>query len=143
MKRSTILILGGLALVAVGVMAVPAIARATHGQWGPPHGPWMMRMGPGAMPPLLDRFDTDGDGRISPAEREAGLSEIYRVHDKDGNGALSQDEFADLVAELARDFARKPFALLDSDGDGQVTLEEAMRETQRFEAGPRGWGAPR
>ena len=48
---------------------------------------------------LMERFDTDGDGVISEAERSAARgylqskrAELLEQHDKDGDGRLSADE---------------------------------------------------
>ena len=44
---------------------------------------------------LLERFDADGSGMIEEGEFEAATAERFSRMDKDGNGELSADEFAD------------------------------------------------
>jgi hypothetical protein len=80
--------------------------------------------GPGWMladNPLIKSFDADGDGVVSPEEAKAGAASLLKKHDADGNGKLSKKEFGDLVGDIARGFAERPFTMLDADDDGQVS----------------------
>lgn len=147
MKRKTLLTLGAAATTAViGAIAIPAIA----GDWGPQQmmqrmhgaeggfmqgrhgaGPMMMRSGHGSMSmsgmadnPVYRSFDADGDGKVTATELETGIAALHAKHDVDGNGTLSSDEFAALFAEVTSSMAERPFAMLDADGDGQITGEE-------------------
>jgi hypothetical protein len=54
----------------------------------------------------LDRFDTNGDGRLDRAEREAAMqAEMVRRHDRDGDGRLDAAEEEAMQAE--REAARQ------------------------------------
>ncbi|MGP9811174.1 EF-hand domain-containing protein [Rhodopseudomonas sp. NSM] len=147
MKRSTILALGAVAaVVAIGAVAIPAIAGGgPFGNCGPhgfgPMGNWgpgMMHFAQGgwggrggfANNPLIKTLDADGDGVVSPEEAKAGTAALLKKHDADGNGTLSKKEFGDMVAEMSRGFAERPFAMLDADNDGQVSVVEINAPAQ-------------
>jgi hypothetical protein len=129
MKRSTILTLGAVAaVVAIGAVAIPAIAGGgPFGNCGP-HG-WSGRGG-FANNPLVKTLDANGDGVVSPEEAKAGTAALLKKHDADGNGTLSKKEFGDLVAEMSRGFAERPFTMLDADNDGQVSAVEINAPAQ-------------
>ncbi|MCB1351057.1 MAG: calcium-binding protein [Paracoccaceae bacterium] len=88
-----------------------------------PGGPGMM--GPGGFgAEHLARFDTDGNGTVTPEELTAGIEALRTANDADGNGSLSRDEFGALVAEMTKSFADRPFAMLDADQNGELFSEE-------------------
>jgi len=150
MKRKTILTLGAAATAAViGAIAIPAIAGGwgPHDGWGPRQmmqmmhddqagfiqdvrGPGMMMQRGGRGPmgmadnPVYQSFDSDEDGTVTAAELEAGIAALHTEHDADGNGALSSDEFAALFAEVTRSMAERPFTMLDTNDDGEISAEE-------------------
>jgi lipase chaperone LimK len=53
---------------------------------------------------VLEKFDKDGDGKLSPEERaaarEALVDRIMARFDKDGDGKLSREELAAALAAL-------------------------------------------
>jgi Ca2+-binding EF-hand superfamily protein len=109
---------------------------------------------------MFARLDTDGDARITPADRAARSGERQDGHfsrlDADGNGAISREEFAagaDQRAERRsehrprreharmggqrgpRGGAQRILAGADSDSDGAVTQAEfASAMLARFDA---------
>lgn len=121
-------------------LLVPAALLAQPGE-GPGAGPGPKRQGP---PPkrMLERFDADGDGMLSEAEREtarkehqARKAEMLKDYDADGDGTLSKQERAKVREELGpppeqrkarQDKMKERF---DEDGDG--VLSEAEREKAR------------
>jgi hypothetical protein len=143
MKRGTILTLGAVAAaVAIAAVAIPAIAGGgpfgncgPHGGWGPMGGwgPGMRFMQGGggfAGNPMIKALDANGDGVVTPEEAKAGVAALLKKHDADGNGSLSKKEFGELVADMARGFAERPFTMLDADNDGQVSLAEINAPAQ-------------
>lgn len=105
---------------------------------------------------MLKRFDVDGDGQLSEAEKAAmqqamqgrhgrgqpggpqgerpGREEMMKRFDADGDGVLSETEREAMRAE--RDLRRKEhMERFDADGDGRLSEEEraTMRETLRAE----------
>lgn len=94
------------------------------------------RMGPPAW--ILEKFDTDKDGKLSDSERETmrearkakmqeRRQEMLTNWDKDGDGTLSDDERA-----AARE-ARKAEMLekYDTDGDGKLSDSEKAEIPER------------
>lgn len=73
---------------------------------------------------MLARFDTDGDGELSAAEREAAheahKAELLERFDADGDGVLSDEEH-----QTARETIRQEFmSRFDADGDGRFSFAE-------------------
>ena len=96
---------------------------------------------------LTERFnsaDTDGDGKLSQAEAQAGmprLGERFAVLDGDGDGFISaSDVRGHAAAGMGRGGSDRKARLAeaDSDGDGQLSqaeVEAAMpRLAERFDA---------
>lgn len=168
MKRKTILTLGAAATAAViGALAIPAIA----GGWGPggncgpqqmmqmmhgaQGGPAMMQRGafgghgPMGSNPMTDSalyksFDTDANGTVSAEEAKAGITALQAKYDANTDGTLSKDEFGALFAEATRGFADRPFAMLDADGNGQISTDELTFPAQMMArmSAMRGFAAP-
>ncbi len=92
---------------------------------------------------LQARWDSDGDGKISNAEREGARTAIIETIerrrsnrfddvDNDGNGFLSSEEFGQISAVIVADndspgLANQIFNNLDLDQDSQVSKEEFLR----------------
>ncbi len=138
-------------LTAAGLSGVALAAdSATDGkpQGGPGGG-----FGPEARQRMLERFDKDGDGQLSDAERETMRAEIgqrggpggpggpggergkfFETADKNGDGKLTQDEAPpELWARISK---------ADADGDQAVTREE-LGAAMRGRGGPGGPGGSR
>ena len=121
---------------AFGWMDGPGDERAGgergHGRWERHGGHRRMkhrghgRMGMRALmkSPVYRSFDTDGDGRVTAAEAEAGIAALHARHDANGDGQIDPDEFSTLFAEVTAEFQKRPFAMLDADGNGEISAEE-------------------
>lgn len=106
----------GAALVAALLVALPAhaqFARSTQD--------------------YLQEFDADADGRVSLAEYQYKLSDVFRRMDVDGNGIVDLDEFDPAVVgpntrpiSLARHRARlaEVFRRQDVDRNGYLDARE-------------------
>ncbi len=63
--------------------------------FGPPGGPAGMLAGP-----LKNRLDTDGDGTISEPEFAKGMERLFAKWDKNGDGMLDEEELRDGLGSL-------------------------------------------
>lgn len=142
--KSKIWLVAGMVVALGGSMAL----AAEGGDAKPPPGTKGPKPG---SEELLKRFDTDGDGKLNEAERQA-MHEAMSQHneemgrpgpkgrrpsreemmlerfDTDGDGVLSEAEREAMRTEWERIRAEN-LKRFDADGDGQ--LSEAERETMR------------
>jgi Ca2+-binding EF-hand superfamily protein len=81
---------------------------------------------------MLERFDTDKDGKLTQAEIDQAQSARLSKFDSDNNGVLSLNEFEQLWLESRRERMVRRFQRLDRDGDAGVTIEELSRRTSRL-----------
>ena len=70
-------------------------------------------------------FDSDGDGRTSRAELDAGVRRSFAASDTGNSGAIGYIAFADWAERWLgdRNALPSPFEV-DSDGDNRITLAE-------------------
>ena len=97
----------------------------------------------------FERLDRNRDGRVTMSEVEQVRGGCFRRSDRNRDSHLDPDEFADMLGDVSRraadrrfatidanddrrlsyvEFMARPvglFALIDSDGDGGLTLAEA------------------
>lgn len=111
--------------LALAVMCAAAtLANPGFAQGGPGNGIGDLFMGP---PPELAALDTDGDGKVSKTEMQAGQAiiqtaraEEFKIIDTDGDGYSTLEE---LQAWVAGKIAAR-FTTRDTDGNGALSLEE-------------------
>lgn len=75
---------------------------------------------------MMNGMDLDGDGRLTSEEAHKKLQSMHMMADKDGNGALSLEEFEPFHAAMMRENMVDTFQMLDADGDGKVTQGEMV-----------------
>ncbi|MFN3642695.1 MAG: EF-hand domain-containing protein [Gemmobacter sp.] len=106
----------------IAAAAAPAFAR-DHGR------------GPGMLDGLFERFDANGDGRITREEIANHRAERIAALDADGDGFVSRDEaiaFARTeAAARAERAAGAMFDRADADGDGRLSAAEVMTAADR------------
>ena len=77
------------------------------------------------LPKRIKKFDTDGDKKLSQAERDIARAtkkaERLGQYDLDKDGSLSQAEKADLI----HDKITKRFEHIDKNGDAEISNAEA------------------
>ncbi len=145
----------GLVMAVAGAVSIAQAEDAPKGERGG-------RPGKGERPTreqFMERFDTDGDGVLSEAERAAAREareaeggrrggpegerpsreEMMKRFDTDGDGQLSESERAAMQAEMEQHRSERPdgerpsreemMKRFDADGDG--TLSEEERATMR------------
>jgi Ca2+-binding EF-hand superfamily protein len=117
--------------------------QETQADRKPPDGP-DGRPGPEK---IFQRLDANGDGKITldevPEPRKERFKTLIERADKDGDGALSQQEFAAAFQNLRAAFAGQPgegrrpdgavdaqriFRRIDKNGDGKLTLDEVPED---------------
>lgn len=140
MKRST-KIIAAVAIAALGITALAGTSIASkRGGYGYHHGyggyggygDHMGRGHGGQMGPghggggfaMLDRFDTDKDGKITKAEIKAFQDKALADYDADKDGKLTLEEFQGVWSEFMRNRMVRQFQRLDADGDAKVTMDE-------------------
>lgn len=74
---------------------------------------------------MLSGFDGNGDGRVTRAECEAGVTKSFAALDTDHKGSLGYIAFADWAEQWLgdRNALPSPFET-DTDGDNRITLAE-------------------
>ena len=81
---------------------------------------------------LLERYDANGDGKVSQEEIDRGRGERLASFDGDQDGKLSLAEFEALWLDAMRERMVDSFQGFDDDGDGLVTGEEYGKPFQRM-----------
>lgn len=146
MKTHTFLI-PVLAAAALGAAAAsPALAQQGRGEMMQGQDPGQMMQGQGdetresrherRMRRWAERrltlLDTDGDGKVTTAEIEAEQKRLFTAADVDGDGKLSADEFRRRGRWFFQLRTLSFFDLLDSNGDGQITVQEINDPSGRW-----------
>ncbi len=95
MKTKTLI-----ATAIVGALSLGLFAAAPVLAKGPGNGG-----GRGAM--MFERHDTDGDGKITYEEFQAGHDERFKQMDLDGDGAITQDEAQQAMQKMRAEYRGK------------------------------------
>ena len=94
---------------------------------------------------VLEKFDKDGDGKLSPPERTAMKEErrakMLKKFDTDGDGKLSDDERT-VMREKIKAVREAHLAKYDADKDGKLNPDEMKAAHDAGEEMPMG-GGPR
>lgn len=104
-------------------MALPAVVAAQdvfQGQ-GPLPGADGFGGGPEAM---FERFDADGDGRVTQGEVDAFRAGMFAQMDGDGDGQLTPEEALTFASARMQARIEQRFGVLDADGSGTVSATE-------------------
>ena len=114
------------ALLILGVGSGVAIAQNPGGGPGGTGGPGAG--GPGAM--MLQQFDTNGDGKISKEEFDAGHAKMFITIDTNKDGVLSVEELAQFPQVMQVLRTQQAFAAMDKNNDGIISKEEFIQFSQ-------------
>ncbi|GAB4226301.1 MAG: hypothetical protein Kow0032_03660 [Methyloligellaceae bacterium] len=76
---------------------------------------------------LMERFDSDGDGKLTQEELNKSRTQLLEKFDSDKDGELSLAEFEKLWLDVMRRRMVRSFQRLDEDGNAQVTLDEFLK----------------
>lgn len=145
MRKGTKIALAASALVLAGAAGISSMAvaeyRGSHGGknhnasyshgyhgWGHHggrHGKGHHR-GP-RMTRMLERFDTNEDGKLTQEELDDARKALLAKHDGDKDGKLSLAEFEKLWLEFMHRRMVRGFQRIDTDGDASITVEEFLK----------------
>jgi hypothetical protein len=122
----------GITLLALGGCVSPAQGRGGAGEGAVLQGSRVL-LAPGGL--LFAAYDADGDGSVSEAEREAGVSMSFARADVDRSGGLRIIEL-DAWRERVLGAADRPpsASAFDINFDGNVTPEEFSGALERLAA---------
>lgn len=102
--------------------------------------PFVNRLPEESQQNMFKRFDTDGDGFLTPQDRpqrdgrgggggrgRGGLLELIKDHDKDGNGSLNFEEFRQIpwIAKDGEDEQERRFEEFDKNKDLKLDAADA------------------
>ena len=127
MQNKAMFALAALVATALGMGALAEVASADEG------GGWRGRHG-GMMRGVMERYDTNKDGKVSQEEIDANRTEWFGKFDADKNGTLSLKEFEALWLEARRKEMIREFQKLDPNGDATLTLDEYKEPLSRLVA---------
>lgn len=77
---------------------------------------------------MIEKIDTNADGKITMAEIQAHRDQLHAEHDTDGNKAISLSEFEGIWLTHMRPLMVDRFQMMDDDGDGQITNAEVDKK---------------
>lgn len=105
-------------MMAVGALMMPGLALANEAKAG---GPDMFQM-----------MDTNGDGKISPAEHAAGSKMMFQKMDANGDGKVTAAEMGTFHDKMMAGQKAKPMGMssadkikvMDTNGDGVLSGDE-------------------
>jgi Ca2+-binding EF-hand superfamily protein len=116
--------LGATTALLFGLGLAAAAAAQGPGGGGPGGGPGGgMAGGPGAGPGgfMLQRFDADGDGKVSEDEFRSGHTQTFDAMDGNKDGVVGSEE---MTAYVNAQRASRKLSRMDANADGKVTRDE-------------------
>ena len=138
MQKRNAIIIAAVAAIGLGSLALMPTAEAGGG-WR--HGGGDHGMGHSSRPggafahhagKLFDETDENGDGKLSAAEVETGLTQRLAGADANNDGKLTITEFEVLWLNFTRSAMVDRFQQLDDDGDGSVSGKEFRSPFERL-----------
>lgn len=76
---------------------------------------------------MLERFDSDKDGKLTQDELNEARKQLLAKHDGDKDQSLTLAEFEKLWLEVMRRRMVRGFQRLDEDGDAKITVDEFLK----------------
>ena len=81
---------------------------------------------------MMEILDTNKDGKITADEIAAEQRRMLAAVDVDGDGAVSVEEFRRRGQLLMSVGATSMFDMLDTNGDGKITIDELTAPSRRW-----------
>ena len=128
MKKRNRILLVTAALAIGGSIALAGVSLAGRGGHGSKGHHGGMKHGQA----MLEKFDANGDGKLTREEIDAAQRDLLARHDTDNKGGLTLAEFEGVWLEMTRERMVDRFQDLDSDGDGTVTKAEIDQKISRM-----------
>ena len=114
-------------LLAVALMSAPLAAA---------QGPAKTEAKPAFTPRYVERFmllyDVNGDGKVTVGEINADQARIFGAMDVDGDAAMSEAEMKRRGRTLQIFRTTSLFDLLDTNGDGKLSVAEIQAPSKRW-----------
>ncbi len=76
---------------------------------------------------MLERFDTNEDGKLTQEELDDARKALLAAHDADKDGKLTLAEYEKLWLEVKRQRMVRSFQRTDRDGDASITIDEFLK----------------
>ena len=102
--------------ITLAAVACAGIATAALAHNGQGHGPRAERM--------VERMDTDKDGRVTKADAVAFAAARFARMDADGNGEVTREERRAARKAMRQERRADRFSRMDADADGSITEAE-------------------
>lgn len=117
------------ALGVVAALGTTGYAAASYANEGKAFGGMKAR---GGMMAAMERYDTDGDGKLGVEEAKTARADQFKKFDANGDGKLELKEYQALWLDAMRERMVDRFQSHDDDGDGGVTLSEFNKRFERM-----------
>lgn len=146
MRKGTKIALAAGAIAIVGAAGLSSMATAdSRGSGGTGyhgwshhgsghHGMGMQRRGyrgmghkGWGMQRMMERFDTNEDGKLTQEELDEARKTLLAAHDADKDGKLNLAEYEKLWLEVKRQRMVRSFQRTDRDGDASITIDEFLK----------------
>ncbi|MGI9380130.1 MAG: EF-hand domain-containing protein [Methyloligellaceae bacterium] len=76
---------------------------------------------------MLERFDTNGDQKLTQEELDQARNDLLKRHDANSDGNIDLNEFEKLWLEVRKQRVVRGFQRLDADGDAKITSDEFLK----------------
>ncbi|WP_237151971.1 EF-hand domain-containing protein [Oryzibacter oryziterrae] len=111
-------------LAALSLIATAGLASAAPGD--------SCGRGPAMGARLMEKFDTNKDGKITQEEIDAVEAKNFAEANKDGQGGVTIQEFEPYFWAQHREMMVRAFQRLDRNGDGEISKEEMAGQADRL-----------